>query len=130
MQLLPVTLGKSQSFPELLSSSRVSIPPDSSLLDSSFLALLILFFSFMPELVALATPTVFFVFLDGSSSSEQAVETCPLRLQLKQCPLQRNQLYSKLPSRQGFLDLPVYSTPSMASVTGKGDRRLEYILPV
>ena len=82
MLLLLVTLSKSYSFPKSLSSSEVSILYDSwLLLDSSFLAFLVFFFfSFVSELVALATLTVFFVFLDNSSSSEQVVETCPLRL--------------------------------------------------
>ena len=97
MLLLLVTLSKSYSFPKLLSLSRVSILPNSSLLlDSSFLAFLAFFFSFVLELVALATLTVFFVFfvffvfLDNSLSSKQVVEIYPLRLQLKQRPLQRN----------------------------------------
>jgi hypothetical protein len=89
--LLLVTLSKSYSFPKLLFLSRVSILPNSFLLlDSSFLALQIFFFFFVLELVALDTLTVFFVFLDNSLSSKQAVETCPLRLQLKQRLSQRN----------------------------------------
>jgi hypothetical protein len=73
MLLLLVNLSKSYSFPKLLSSSRVSILPNSSLLlDSSFPALRIFsfFFSFVLKLVLLATLTVFFVFLDNSLSSK------------------------------------------------------------
>jgi hypothetical protein len=48
------------------------------------------------KLLALATLIVFVVFFDNSASSKQAVEMCPLCLQLKQRPSQRNQLYSEL----------------------------------
>jgi hypothetical protein len=81
MLLLLVTLSKSYSFLKLLSLSRVSILPNSSLLlDSFFLVFLIFLFSFVLELVVLTTLTVFF---NNSLFSKQAVETCPLRLQLK-----------------------------------------------
>jgi hypothetical protein len=88
MLLLLVTLSKSYSFLKLLSLSRVSILPNSSLLlDSFFLVFLIFLFSFVLELVVLTTLTVFF---NNSLFSKQAVETCPLRLQLKQRPSRRN----------------------------------------
>jgi hypothetical protein len=55
----------------------------------------------------------------------QAADTYPIRLQLKQRPSRRNQSYLELLSWQGFLDLLVYSTPSIASVTREGERRLK-----
>jgi hypothetical protein len=55
----------------------------------------------------------------------QAADTYSIRLQLKQRPLRRNRLYLELLSWRGFLDLLVYSTPSIASVTREGERRLK-----
>jgi hypothetical protein len=127
MLLLLVTLSKSYSFSKLLSLSRVSIPRDSFLLlDSTCLAFLTFFRSLVLELEVLSTAVLLFLsFLAKPLSSVQAVDTYPIRLQLKQRPLQRNRLYLELLSRRGFLDLPVYSTPSIASVTREGERRLK-----